>query len=96
VRRRTESRLVECHEGHYISFRRSGERKVLWHTASRELRRHHEPLLHKFLQMAQRNGGRSPILLRHDSRRKGKQHIRDLGISLIFSLSFSFPTFFLF
>jgi hypothetical protein len=30
--------------------------------------------------MAQRNDGRSPILLRHGLRRKGKQHLQDLGI----------------
>jgi hypothetical protein len=67
--------IIECHEGHHVSLRRRKECRVLWHTASHELRRRHKPLLHKFLQMARRNNGRSPILLRYDSRRKGEPHL---------------------
>jgi hypothetical protein len=37
--------------------------------------------------MARHNGGRSLILLRHGSKRKGKQHLRDPGFSPIFFLS---------
>jgi hypothetical protein len=47
-------------------------------------------MLHEFLQVAQRNGGRGPILLCHDPRRKEGQHLRDPGItSYFFFLSFS-------
>jgi hypothetical protein len=47
--------------------------------------------------MVWRNGGRNPILLRHCSRRKGKPHLQDPGISHVsFSLSpFSIPLSFL-
>jgi hypothetical protein len=34
VRWCTESPLIERHEGHHVSFRRSGEHRILWHTAS--------------------------------------------------------------
>jgi hypothetical protein len=85
VRWHTESPLIECHEGHQVSFHGRGERRVLWHTANCELRYHHKPLLHKFLQMAQHNGERSPILLCHGSRRKGSNTSE---ISVFFLLPF--------
>jgi hypothetical protein len=75
VRWHAESPLIECHKGHHVSLRRYGERRVLWHTTSLELRCRHKPMIHEFLQVAWRNGGRSPILLCHASRRKGRQHL---------------------
>jgi hypothetical protein len=42
--------------------------------------RHNKPMLHEFLQVARRNGRRSQILLCHGSRRKGREHLQDLGI----------------
>jgi hypothetical protein len=70
---RVESTLIERHKGHHLSFHRCGERMILRHTTSLKLSRHHIPILHKFLQVAWHNGGRSPILLRHGSRRKGRE-----------------------
>jgi hypothetical protein len=46
-------------------------------------------LLCEFLQMALRDSRRSPVLLRHGSRRKEKEHSLNLGISPI-SISLSF------
>jgi hypothetical protein len=93
----TKTSLVERYKGHHVSFRRSGEHLILWHMTSPELRRHHEPMLHKFLQMTRRNDKRGPVLLHHGSGRKGRQHLGDLGISPIFlslSLSSFHPSFF--
>jgi hypothetical protein len=56
------------------------ERRILRHMASHELSHCHKPMLHKFLQVAWRKGGRSPILLCQGSRRKGRQHLQDPGI----------------
>jgi hypothetical protein len=72
---RAESSLIECHKGHHISFRRCGGCRVLRHAASPELYHRHKPMLHEFFQVAWHNGGRSPILLRDGSRRKGRQHL---------------------
>jgi hypothetical protein len=48
------------------------------------------PLAHnkldKFLQMAGSNGGRGPVFLRLGLGRKGRQHLKDPGISLVFLL----------
>jgi hypothetical protein len=79
-----ESPLIERHKGNHVPIRRGGECRVLRHTTSLELHHRHEPVLHKFLQVALRNDGRSPILLRHGSSRKGKQHLRGPGIFFLF------------
>jgi hypothetical protein len=98
VRWHAESPFIECHKGHHVSLRRCGERRVLRHRTSLELHCRHKPMLHKFLQVAWRNGGRSPILLYHGSRRKGMQQLRDPDISsyFIFPRFLLFPPLFLF
>jgi hypothetical protein len=80
MRWRAESPLIEHHKGHHVSFRRCGERRILQHMTSIELSCCHKPMLHEFLQVAWRNGGRSSILLSHGSWRKGRQHLCDPGI----------------
>jgi hypothetical protein len=93
VHLRTESPLLECHEGYHVSFHKSGECMILWHMASPELHRRHELMLHKFLQMVWHNSGRGPVMLRHGSGRKGSQCLRDPSISPI-SFFFSFSPLF--
>jgi hypothetical protein len=65
---------------------------------SLELCRRHKPILPEFLQVTWGNGGRSQILLRHGSRRKGRQHLEGPGIFSYFLLfrSLLFPSIFLF
>jgi hypothetical protein len=65
VRRLANPSLVESRERHHVSFHQCGERRVLQHRTSLKLRRQHKPMLHEFLQMAQCNSGKSPVLLRH-------------------------------
>jgi hypothetical protein len=55
-------------------------------------------MLHEFLQMAQHNSGRSPVLLRCDSRRREGQCLQEPGICSYFpflfrSLPFFTPSF---
>jgi hypothetical protein len=59
--------------------------------ASLVLGHRQEPMLYEFLQVAWRNGGRSPILLHHDSWRKGRQHVQDPGIFFPIFLLFRSP-----
>jgi hypothetical protein len=90
-----ESPLIECHKRHHVSSHRQGERRVLCHPTSLKLRHHHKPMLHEFLLVAWHNGGRGPIPLRHVSRRKEGQYLRDPGIFFLFLFcllsSFSAP-----
>jgi hypothetical protein len=81
--------LIEHYKGHHISFRRWGEHRILQHTARLELSHRHKPMLHEFLQVTMHNGGRSPLLLRHGSRRNERQHLQDPGICPIFLFSLS-------
>jgi hypothetical protein len=92
-----ESLLIERRKGHHVSFHRCRECKVRRNPTSLELRRSHKPMLHEYLQVAQRNGGKGPILLCHGRRRKGGQHLRDPGItSYFFFRSLLFLSLFLF
>jgi hypothetical protein len=92
--------LVESHKGHHLSFRRHGEHRVHRHPIGLKLCHRHKPMFHEFLQVAQCNGGRSPVLLCHGSRRKEGPHLQDPGIAsyfpfLFFSLFFH-PSFLFF
>jgi hypothetical protein len=50
-------------------------------------------MLHEFLQVGWHNGGRNLILLRHGSRRKGRQHLQDPVISSYFLFALSLSSF---
>jgi hypothetical protein len=53
-----------------------------------------QTMLHEFLQMAQHNGGRSPVLLYHGSSRREGHHLQDPGIFSYFPFpSFTLPFF---
>jgi uncharacterized BrkB/YihY/UPF0761 family membrane protein len=45
-------------------------------------------MVHEFLQVARCNGGWSPVLLRHGSRRKEVQHLQYPGIASYFPFLF--------
>jgi hypothetical protein len=47
-----ESLLIGHHKGDHVPIHSGGECRVLRHTASLQLRTCHEPVLHKFLQVA--------------------------------------------
>jgi hypothetical protein len=68
VRWRAEFLLIECQKGHYVSFHRCGERRILQRMASLELNRRHKPMLHEFLHTAWHNSGRSPILKKEEGK----------------------------
>jgi hypothetical protein len=98
VRRHTEPPIIESCKGHDISFHRCGEHSVLQHPTGPKLHCRHKPMLHEFLQMAQRNGGRSLVLLLHGSRRRRGSAFRTLvflpiSFFLFHSLRFFAPSF---
>jgi hypothetical protein len=66
----------------------SREHMVLRQPAGLELHRQQKLMLHEFLQMAQCNSGRSPVLLNHGSGKREGQHLQDPSISSYFLLLF--------
>jgi hypothetical protein len=94
----SQSPLIERHNGHHVPICRGREHRVLQHTASLEIYCCHKPILHEFLWVAWRNDGRSPFLLRHCSRWKGREHLRGPGTFSYFLLfgSLFFLSLFLF